>query len=62
MTEGNNHRGVIRRTAHEVRRAWRRMNRRFTGSGLSAVYHDSYEQSLSMVKDTGGLKRPAVSI
>jgi acetoin utilization deacetylase AcuC-like enzyme len=46
---GRNHRGLPARAAHEVCRAWRRLNLRFTGSGVATVYHDSYEQSLGVV-------------
>ncbi len=54
MTEANenrgrNHRGLPFRAIHEIRRAWRRLNLRFTGSGLAAVYHKSYERSLGVV-------------
>lgn len=44
-----NHRSLPGRLVHEVCRAWRRLNLRFTGSGLAAIYHESYEQSLSVV-------------
>ena len=31
-----NHRGLIARGLHEIRRAWRRANLRFTGTGIAA--------------------------
>lgn len=46
---GRNHRGLGSRVIHEIRRAWRRVDRRFTGSGVATVYHDSYEHSLGVV-------------
>ena len=46
---GRDYRGLPSRVIHEIRRAWRRMNLRFTGSGLAAVYHESYERSLGVV-------------
>ena len=49
MSEAGNHRSLLSRGVHEIRRAWRRANLRFTGSGIAAVYHDSYEQSLGAV-------------
>ncbi|MGD8441337.1 MAG: hypothetical protein PVG53_12430, partial [Holophagae bacterium] len=42
-------RGPLSRAAHEVCRAWRRMHRRWSGSGIAAVYHDSYEKTLDVV-------------
>jgi acetoin utilization deacetylase AcuC-like enzyme len=48
-TGDGNSRGFARRCVHEVRRAWRRMNRRWTGSGLAMVYHTSYENTLPAV-------------
>ena len=46
---GRQQRGLGSRAVHEIRRAWRRLNLRFTGSGVATVYHDSYEQSLGVV-------------
>jgi acetoin utilization deacetylase AcuC-like enzyme len=46
---GRQHRGLGSRAAHEILRAWRRLNLRFTGSGVATVYHDSYEHSLGVV-------------
>lgn len=48
-SRGRNHRGLVARAMHEVCRAWRRLVRRTTGGGVSAVYHDSYENSLGVV-------------
>jgi len=42
-------RGLPARVGHEICRAWRRVQLRFTGSGLAIVYHDSYENSLGVV-------------
>jgi len=46
---GSKHRGLPSRVIHEIRRGWRRLNLRFTGSGLATVYHDAYEHSLAVV-------------
>jgi len=46
---GRNHRGLPSHVAHEICRAWRRLNLRFTGSGVATIYHDSYEQTLGVV-------------
>ncbi len=41
--------GLPARVVHEICRAWRRLNLRFTGSGVATIYHDSYEHSLGVV-------------
>ncbi len=46
---GRHHRGLGSRVAHEIRRKWRRLNLRFTGSGVATIYNDSYEHSLGVV-------------
>lgn len=46
---GRNNRGLPSRVVHEIRRAWRRLNLRITGSGVATIYHDSYENSLGVV-------------
>ena len=46
---GRHHRGLPSRAAHEIRRTWRRLNLRFTGSGVATIYNDSYEHSLGVV-------------
>lgn len=48
-TKSRNHRGLLARGLHEVRRAWRRTSLRFTGTGIAAVYHRAYEQALGAV-------------
>jgi len=42
-------RGPLSRATHEVCRAWRRIHRRWSGGGVAAVYHDSYEKTLDVV-------------
>ena len=46
---GRSQRGLGSSFFHEIRRAWRRLDRRFTGSGVATVYHDNYEHSLGIV-------------
>lgn len=46
---GRSRRGLPALVAHEICRAWRRLNLRFTGSGVATIYHDSYEHSLGVV-------------